>query len=429
MALNSTMETAVSGLEAQSQALNIDGNNIANANTVGFKASRAVFEDMLSNVLNAPGVMGSGVTMTRAQQVFTQGTLSNTGVPTDLALSGDGFFAVQGTVDGVQGTFYTRNGQDTLNQTGTLVDPNGLSLLGYQANANGTFGPAVGPVQVNTAALSPVATTTVNVTANLNANDTPPVAAWDPQNPSTTSNFSTSINVYDSLGDAHQASVYFVNNGAGQWTYHALANGSEVAGGVAGQNVEIATGTLAFTSTGALNTVTPTAGGTVSFNNATANQAIAFNFGTPISAGGKGLDGTTDFAATDSVASQSQDGYASGSLSGVQIDSNGVVNGVYTNGQTVPFAQLAVAKFVANDGLAPAGNNLWTATTQSGDAALGTAGSGGRASVTSGSLEQSNVDLAGEMVNLITNQRTFEANSKTISTADQMLEAVVNLIH
>jgi flagellar hook protein FlgE len=236
------------------------------------------------------------------------------------------------------------------------------------------------------------------------------------------------MNVYDSLGNAHEVNVYFAKNGSGGWDYHALANGSEIAGGTPGQNTEIAGGTLNFNSDGSLQSQT-TSGGTVSWTGAAPNQALALNFGTPIAAGGTGFGGTTQFASPDAVSAQSQDGYASGSLTGVSVDGQGVVSASYDNGQSIPVAQLAIAKFQSNDGLGRAGHNLWTATTQSGAAAIGTAGSGGRASVVSGSLEQSNVDIASQFVDMITHQRAFQADSKTITTADEMLQDLVNLKH
>lgn len=427
MPLNSAMNSGVSGLQAEGQALGVVGDNVANSNTIGFKQSRALFEDVLGSAIGAPGAVGSGVRMTRAQQLFAQGALLNTGLPTDLALSGDGFFVAQGSVDGVTGNFYTRAGQTTLAQDGTLVNPGGLALVGYKANPDGSFGPTLAPVKLTTAALPPLPTANLTLTANLDATSVTPALPFDPLNPAATSNFSTSMSVYDSLGGAHSVSVYGVNNGAGAWDYHALVDGGEIVGGIPGQNTEIAAGQLAFTPGGALQSATSTSGGTVDFIGAQPGQALAFNFGTPIASGGTGLDGTTQFSSPNSVSSQSQDGYASGSLSGVSIDGKGIVSGVYTNGEKVAVAQLAVAKFVSNDGLGRAGHNLWIATRESGDAALGTAGSGGRGAIVAGALEQSNVDIAQQFVDLIGHQRAFQASSKTITTVDEMMQDLVNL--
>jgi flagellar hook protein FlgE len=419
------MYSGVSGLTAESDALDVIGNNLANTDTIGFKESRAIFENVLGAAVGSEGAIGGGVRMSTAQQVFAEGSLQNTGNPTDVALSGDGFFMVQGDISGVDGTFYTRAGQTSLNANGTLVNPDGLAFQGYAANATGGFSTNVSDITVNTAALPPKITTTLSITANLNSSDVPPTAAWNAQDPTNTSNFSTSMQVYDSLGNAHTVSVYFQNNGNNTWTYHALANGSEVQGGTAGQSDEIATGTLSFNSNGSLQSNTLTAGGNVSFNGATANQPLTFSFGTSVASGGTGLDGITQFGSPDSVSAQSQDGYSSGSLSSLSIDSSGVVSGVYTNGQTIAVAQLAVAKFQNDQGLGQAGSNCWTATPDSGTPAVGSAGTGGRAAMVSGSLEASNVDIATQFTDLIAHQRGFEANSKTVTTADQMLQDVL----
>lgn len=427
MSILKAMYAGVSGLAAEGQALGVVGDNVANTNTIGFKQSRAVFQDVLGGAVGRPGTVGSGVRFARAQQIFAQGTLLNTGQPTDLALSGDGFFVVQGNVDGVNGNFYTRAGQMTLDNDGYLVNPQGLKLQGYAANPNGGFDASLSAVQLPTTPLPPKATATMTITANLDSQATTPALPWDPQDPGNTSNFSTSMTVYDSLGNAHAVDVYFRKTAAGSWDWHALAAGSEVQGGVPGQNVEIATGTLSFTNTGALQDSQVTAGGTVDFTGAAPGQALTFDFGTSINAGGTGLGGTTQFGSPSSVAAQKQDGYSSGSLSGIQVDGTGVVSGVYSNGQVLPVAQLAVAKFRSNDGLGRAGQNLWVETRSSGEAALGAAGSGSRASVVAGALEQSNVDIASQFVDLIAHQRSFQANSKTITTADEMLQELVNL--
>ncbi|HEY2407718.1 MAG TPA: flagellar hook protein FlgE [Polyangiaceae bacterium] len=429
------MNSGVSGLRAEGDALGVVGDNIANVDTVGFKSQRAVFEDVLGHSILAgtsSGMPGSGVRVGSVQQMFTQGTLENTGVNTDLALNGDGFFVVKGTVDGIQNNFYTRAGQFNLDKDGVLVNPQGLQVQGYKANGDGTYAASLSSVQAPTAALPARATTEMTVTANLDSNQpilsaaTPPMT-WDAQNPANTSNFSSSMQVYDSLGNAHTASVYFDKTAANTYDYHVLVNGADVNPPAPGTNVEIGTGTLAFTTNGALDTVTTTTAATVDFAGATAGQAIALNFGTSIGAGGTGLDGVTQFASPSNTSAQSQDGYASGDFSGIQVDGQGVVTGLYTNGQQIAMAQLGVAKFRSNENLGRAGQNLWIDTRESGTAAMGTAGSGGRGAVSSGALEGSNVDLATEFVGLIQHQRAFSANSKTITTADEMLQELINI--
>ena len=295
------------------------------------------------------------------------------------------------------------------------MNPSGLAVQGYAANSDGTFSSTLGNITVPQSQLAPEASTKMTAVANLDAGATAPAAAWDVTNPSATSNFSTSMTVYDSLGKSHDVSVYFDKTGANSWDYHAVADGGDLAGGTAGTNVEIGTGSLTFGTNGALATDTTTTAVSANFVGAKANQAIATNFGSTTGAGGTGNDGLTQYAALSSVSSQSADGYASGDLTGVEVDGQGVVRGDYSNGQKLAIAEVAVAKFNSNDGLARAGDDMWSATNASGAAAVGAAGIGGRGAITSGALEQSNVDIADQFVDLIAHQRAFEADSKTIT--------------
>ncbi|MBX3206249.1 MAG: flagellar hook protein FlgE [Labilithrix sp.] len=427
MSITKAMYSGVSGLTAESNTLSIVGENIANTNTVGFKRTRATFENVLGGAVGATDNVGGGVRLGRAQQIFAQGALVNTGQATDVALSGDGFFVVNGTINGVAGNFYTRAGQLTIRNDGVLVNPQGMEVQGYGPNASGGFDSKVGTIRLSTAQLPPKPTASVKATANLDAAASPPTVAWDPQNPGASSNLSTTMTVYDSLGKSHAIDVYFTKTGDGMWDVHALAKGDDVVGGTPGQNVEFATGQLTFDSAGALQDIQWSPAGQISFNGATPNQAINFDFGTSIAAGGTGLGGTTQFGSASAVSAQSQDGYGSGDLAGVKIDSDGTVSGIYSNGQTVAAGKMAIAKFRSNDGLGRAGQNMWVATRESGDAAIGAAGEGGRGAMVAGSLEQSNVDIAEQFVSLIAHQRAFQANSKTITTADQMLQEMMAL--
>jgi len=430
MTVLSSMNSGVSGLKAESDALGVTGDNIANVNTSGFKAQRAVFEDVLGHSILAgtsSGLPGSGVRVGDVQQMFTQGTLSNTGVSTDVALNGDGFFVVKGTVDGVSSDFYTRAGEFAIDKDGKLTNTAGLKVQGYQANGDGTFAASLSDVTAPTAALPARATTSMNVTANIDSSAQVITAAWDPQDPANTANFSTTMSIYDSLGNAHTADVYFRKTADNAWDYHVLVPGADLNPPVVG-NSEIGSGALTFTTDGALNAETVTTAVSATFGGgATAAQAITLDFGTSVADGGTGLDGTTQFAGPSNVSSQKQDGYASGDFSGVSVDGQGVVTGLYTNGQKIAMSQLGIAKFRSNDGLGRAGQNLWIATRESGTAAMGTAGSGGRGATTGGALEGSNVDLASEFVSMIQHQRSFSANSKTITTADEMLQELISL--
>jgi len=430
MTVLSSMNSGVSGLKAESDALSVTGDNIANVNTSGFKAQRAVFEDVLGHSILAgtsTGLPGSGVKVGDVQQMFTQGTLSNTGVSTDVALNGDGFFVVKGTVDGVSSNFFTRAGEFVIDKDGKLTNTAGLKVQGYQANGDGTFAASLSDVSAPTAALPARATTAINITANIDSSAPVIAAAWDPQDPANTANFSTTMSVYDSLGNAHTADVYFRKTADNAWDYHVLVPGADLNPPVVG-NSEIGAGALTFTTNGALDTESVTTAVSATFGGgATAAQAITLDFGTSIADGGTGLDGTTQFAGPSNVSAQKQDGYASGDFSGVSVDGQGVVTGLYTNGEKIAMSQLGIAKFRSNDGLGRAGQNLWISTRESGTAAMGTAGSGGRGATTGGALEGSNVDLAAEFVSMIQHQRSFSANSKTITTADEMLQELISL--
>ncbi|MCH2109083.1 MAG: flagellar hook protein FlgE [Polyangiaceae bacterium] len=425
-----SLHTGVTGLRAESDAISVNADNIANVNTVGFKSQRAIFEDQLGRSIlagTATALPGAGVRVSDVQVMHTQGTLSNTGVSTDLALSGDGFFVVSGNHNGVTSDFYSRAGQFNLDSSGMMVNPDGLTVQGYEANADGTFAAALTDVQVPTAAIPPKVTEEISIVANLDSNETVPLATWDPQDPSATSNFSTTITAYDSLGNSHSLDIYFRKTSDNNFDYSVLASGDETTPLAAGLNVEVGSGSLAFDTTGALNTITTTTPVSVDFAGATAGQAIALNFGSSVGGGGTGLDGITQFGSTSNVSAQDQDGYAAGEFAGVSIDGTGVVRGLYTNGEKLAISQLGIAKFVSNDGLGRAGGQLFIQTRDSGEAAMGTAGSGGRAAIVAGSLEASNVDLAEEFVGLIQHQRAYSANSKTITTADDMLQELLNI--
>lgn len=426
------MNAGVSGLLAEQKALSVVGDNIANVNTVGYKAERAIFEDVLGHSILAgtsSGLPGAGVAIGAIKQIYTQGSINTTGISTDVALSGDGFFVVNGSVDGITGNFYTRAGQFTLNKDGYLVNPNGLKVQGYAANGDGTFSASLSSIQAPTSSIQPRATTSATITANLDSNAQPPAEPWTNTAVSFAdrANFSTTQNVYDSLGNAHTMDLYFVNTGTGAWTWHAVMDGADTG----------TSGSLAFGTNGALvdSTGTATAGnpvaqtGTVTFAPTGAEaMSVTLDFGRAGIAGDTPVAGaTTGFASPSNVSSQSQDGYASGDFSGISIDGQGVVMGLYTNGQKLAISQMGVAKFRSNDGLGRAGESLWIDTRESGPAAMGTAASGGRGSVSAGAVESSNVDLATEFVELIQHQRSFSANSKTITTADEMLQELINI--
>lgn len=428
MSIIKTLYTGVSGLQAHGKALGVVGDNIANVNTTGFKAETAVFADVLGHSLLATNVPGSGSTVSGITRTFSQGTFMTTDSPTDLAINGNGFFVVNGNLGGWTTNFYSRAGQFSLDNTGALINPGGLVLQGYLANGQGEISNQLTDLRIANTILPPEQSSAIEISANLDAGDVPPTLAWDPNDPGVTSNFSTAITVYDSLGENHRTDVYFVKSATdNQWDWHALVDGGELTGGTAGVNQEVASGTLDFTTDGVLSAETITTAPDFDFNGATQDQVVTFNFGESLAEGGTGLDGVTQYAASNIIRSQEQDGYGTGELNGVGVQDNGGVMAIYSNGEQRVVGQVALATFEADSQLARAGNNLWAETQSSGAARVGGAAEGSAGSITSNALEQSNVDLAAEFVDLIAYQRGFQANSRTITTADQLYQEIVNL--
>jgi flagellar hook protein FlgE len=403
-----TFNIALSGLTAASSALDITSNNIANADTTGFKSSQAEFGDVFSSSavnLNT-SASGEGVQMISSAQQFTQGDITTTSSPLDMAISGNGFF----TMDSPSGYVYTRNGEFTEDQNGNVVSATGQFLQVYPPLANGGFNTgALQNLNLNTAQSAPEATSTGVVTLNLPSNDTVPTAApFDPTNPDTYSQ-STSTTVYDSLGNSYPATFYFSQTATpGTWDVNMTVNGTVVG----------APQTLTFNSAG---TLTTPANGQVAFNGFTpADGASAmdmtFNFGN-----------TTQYGTSFGVSSITQNGYTTGQLSTVSVDSTGVVSAVYTNGRSTDLGQLAIANFPNPQGLQQLTDTNWAQTFASGTVVQGTAGSAGFGTVQASALESSNVDLTTELVNMITEQRAFQANAQVITTADQMSQTVIGI--
>lgn len=427
MSITSSMYTGAAGLRAHSDAMDVVSDNIANVNTIGFKKSRADFADVLGGVI-AGKRAGAGSMVAGVSQNFTQGALLGTGQVTDLAIRGDGFFVVSGMVDGVRGTFYTRDGQFNLDQDGYLENAAGLRLQGYPIDANGQVTTTVGDIQIDMNALPPQATTQVELVGNLDAEQPIDATPFDITDPAGTSDFSTTMTVYDSLGTPRELQFYFKklqDTPTPQWEYHVVAAGTDVDPPPPGDYALLGTGTLDFNTDGSLanNSLSSV---TVSWEGA-ASATIAIDLGSPTSGGGTGVDGITTYASPSGTTFLSQDGYGSGDLAGITINDEGLIEGQFTNGQTRALAQIATAKFANNQGLERRGDGLFAQTRASGEPAVGTAGSGGRGALVSGSLENSNVDMAEEFVHMIAIQRGFQSNSRTISTADEMLADVVQL--
>jgi flagellar hook protein FlgE len=424
MSINNSLYIGISGLQAHGDAISIVGDNIANVSTVGFKRDRASFDDVLGGELESQR-LGGGVRLGASQTLWDQGAITQTGNPLDVAISGGGTFIVKGDHGGQVGQFYTRDGRFKIDETGFVTNQQGLRLQGFTIDTAGNRSLSIGDLPLGANQSPPVATTKATMSLNLDANAVAP-AAFDPANPNTTSNYATSETVYDSLGAAHHAQVYFRAQGNGSWEYHAMVDGGELAGGTAGTLTEIANGTLTFNTAGALQTQTLNAS-SADFLNATPGQAIQFNFGDDIASGGTGLAGSTQFSGSSSVNGLDIDGRSAGKLTSLQIADDGKITGVFDNGDKLQIAQVALASFANNDGLDGVGDGLNTETPSSGKALIDVPGTGSRGSLVSGALEGSNVDLSNELVTLIAFQRAFEANAKTVTTADEMMTDVNNL--
>ncbi len=415
---------SLSGLDAASSDLNVISNNIANSGTTGYKSSRANFADVYAQGANlSSNQVGEGVEVQAIQQQFTQGSISQTGNSMDLALNGNGFFVVK---DG-SGVAYTRNGTFSVNAQGYLVNGSGQKVQAYPAL------PAVGgvPGGFNTGAPQgillpttmniPQPTTTGTVAVNLPASSPIPGVTFDPTKPNTY-NSTTSTAVYDSLGTQHTASFYFVpatTPAAGAAA--GVASTWNVYLSVDGTTVNQATpGTLSFNSSGGL--VSAAGGATNGQLNFTDNGLT--NGAAPLSMDFD-FSKTTQFGSPFGVNSLTQNGYASGQMSGVSIDASGVVSATYSNGQTTPVAQLAIANFPNSNGLVPTGNSNWKQTYASGAPVEGVAGTSNLGTIQSGSLESSNVNLTQELVSMIVAQRAFQANAEAIKTNDQITQTAI----
>ena len=421
MSIISALYAGVSGMAAMGKSIQVIGNNIANINTVGFKGSRAEFADLLSQSVNTPAgknQIGRGVRVEAVQGLFQQGSFESTPVVTDVAINGSGYFVVTSGTN----TFYSRAGSFRIDANGNLTNSIGMNVQGYLYDASGQPTGNRGPIYLSGMTAAPNATgsgtpagTGIIINANLDA--TSSAKTFNLTDPAGTSNFSSSVTVYDSLGNGHSTIVYFNKTADNSWSWHALVDGGETTGGTAGTPVECATGSLTFDSTGKM-TASNTSSSVFNFKGGAAqSQSIGFDF-----------SNTTQYKGASVVNSLTQDGYASGSLQAIDINMDGVITGVFTNGQTRPLAQFAIASFPAETELFRSGNSLFVESAGSGQPIIGTANTGTNGTIAASTLELSNVDLSEEFVKLITNQRGFQANTKIISAGDQMLQTVIDLI-
>ncbi len=411
-----SFQQGLSGLNAAAKNLDVIGNNVANSGTVGFKQSQAQFADVYANSLTGAGGanVGIGVKVAQVSQQFTQGNITATNNPLDMAINGGGFFRMDNNGEAT----YQRNGQFQLDRMGFIVNPTGAKLTGYPANASGallTGAPA--PLSINTADLTPQITTGVNAVLNLDSGSAQPLTTpFDMTDPDTF-NHSTAVSVYDSLGNAQTLQTFYVKTAtAGQWDVYAASDGVPIVGGGATGQV----GTLDFNTSGILTTtpmpLTPAVTVPATATGATPTFPVTLDF-----------TGSTQFGSAFSVNTLNQDGYTSGRLAGFSIGADGVVLGRYTNGQSAVLGQVVLANFANPNGLQQLGNNMWAETSTSGNPLIGVPASGSLGVLQSSAVEDSNVDLTAELVNMITAQRVYQANAQTIKAQDAVMQTLVNL--
>jgi flagellar hook protein FlgE len=424
MSILSSFNIGVTGLNAAGSSMGVIGDNIANAGTFGFKGSRAEFQDMLSMSLkgiDGGDQMGSGVKMAHITPQFTQGTVARTQNITDLAINGNGFFRVEAPF----GYGYTRDGSFHFDKDGYMVNGDGYKVQGFLPDAKGNITNQTGPVKLGGTNIPATPTSEIKLTMNLDSRE--PIKVFDPKNPDKTSNFNSSITVYDSVGTARLITLYYNKTADGNWDYHAMADGADTTNGKAGEMVEMANGKLIFDQKGVLQDEVPGANAFNFNKGAIQGQKIDFNFGKTIKEGGNGLDAVTQFGSKSSVSRHTQDGSSAATLASMSFNDDGVLSAVYDNGVQRDLGQIAIAKFEDNEGLFKTGKNLFKETRKSGQAAVGKPGADGRGEVLSKSIEQSNVDIATEFIGLMAAQRNFQANTRTITTSDQMLQEVLNI--
>jgi len=431
----------LSGLNAASKDLEVIGNNVANVNTVGFKGSQAQFADVFAAALSGAGAaqIGIGTRLATVAQQFTQGTIQITNNSLDMAVNGAGFFVM----DSLHGTTYTRNGQFQLDKNGSIVSSTGAFLQGFPADAAGNVQVgSTGPLTVPTGTGNPAAST--KITAGVNLDSTSgilPPASFDPTINSSYNN-ATSITTYDAQGNPQTATMYFVKTAANIWNVYTQVKDTTTGASLfpldPGPNAPVPgfvpaggwptntfVGTLNYQANGTINLATYPLG-----IDTAAPGAIPISF-PPVSTGlqalALNLSTATQFAGPFSVTTLAQDGYALGNLSGFSIGSNGDITGRYSNGVTKIVGRVALSTFANMQGLQPLGDNVWAETGKSGAPVPNSPGSGNTGVLQTSAVEGSNVDLTAELVNMVTAQRNYQANSQTIKVQDAVFQTLLNL--
>lgn len=424
MSVLRSFNIGISGMNAAGGGMSVAGDNIANAGTTGFKASRAEFQDLLSVSLkgvDGGNQIGSGARLAHVKQVFNQGDVTRTDNSTDLAIQGDGFF----TIDSNTGRAYSRDGSFYFNKDGQLVNADGYKVLGYSFK-DGKPTNKLEAISLDATTVPAKATQKLSIMMNLDARDLPS-KNFDIKDPDGTSNFANSVVVYDNVGTERLVNLYFNKIDNNKWEYHALVDGKDADGGKVGEMKEMANGKLSFNQMGVLEEVSE-GNSSFDFNNGAAGgQKIKFDFGKSLKDGGDGFRAATQYGSGSSISSHGQDGNSAATLSSITFNDKGILSAVYDNGDRRDVSQISIAKFENNQGLFKLGKNLFRESRESGEASIGRPEEAGRGEVLSRSLELSTVDLASEFVNLMTLSRNFKANTKVITTADDMIQEVLKL--
>ena len=410
----STFSIPLSGLMATSQSLSTIANNLANLNTDGYKDENLNFASVFNQMQGTSGngdpiQSGDGVQVAGKVTNFSNGNVNSTGVSSNMALQGNGFFVVEDS----SGVDYTRNGDFTVNSQGQLSTQSGQLVMGYPA-VDGVVqtGAELSPITVNQANNIPAsATTTFQMTTNLDASAT------------VGTTYSSPMTVYDSLGESHDLTINYTNTAANTWSYSVTMPAADTGG--TGSATQIASGTLNFDSSGVLTSPSGTVSGiSVSgLADGAATMDLTWNLN-----GSGGTSAITQQATSSATSATTQDGYASGTLTGYSVLSDGTVQGQFSNKQTLALGQVAVASFANNQGLTQTSGNNYQATFASGAAVVGVAGSGGNGTITGGAVEDSNVSLSTEFSNLIVAQQGYEANAKALTTLNQVSQATLQMV-
>jgi flagellar hook protein FlgE len=445
MSLFSNLHTASSGLNVSSTTMSVIGDNIANVNTIGFKKGRASFADAFPNAVgyvHGPLQIGTGAYTNKTTSLFGQGALQSSSNTLDMAINGNGFF----TIRDQNALYYTRNGEFYLDSNGYLVNSVGLRVQGYTANSDGYIQPTLGDLRVAVGDINSQASTEIVMTANIDAEadgSTTPVGSMSLDGLTETidsvtqaADYSTSVSIYDSLGAKHDLTICFEKNGTNTWDYYVLTDAGEIAdpssiGYTEEYAFSVASGSLTFNTDGELTGFTQTNTSLVTswnYEGATA-QDITFDFGldtanNPTTSGAT----LTQLASTSTVTSIDQDGFSVGHLSSLKVENDGTIVGLYDNGQDMNMGQVTVAIFDTQDGMERIGSNLFRAQRIPGEPSFGIAGEGGRGDVFGSNLEAANVDIEQEFINMITAQRSYQANSRVLSSTNELLRELVNLI-